>query len=75
MREKSQKLKEETQKSKQKAYKRKEQERILNTNLEKLQPVLRIAYEKMQAQILKEWENEGLFGDEVMNGGADISSI
>ncbi|RZC81810.1 hypothetical protein C5167_044375 [Papaver somniferum] len=75
LREKSQKLKEETQKSKQKAYKRKEQERILNTNLEKLQPVLRIAYEKMQAQILKEWENEGLFGDEVMNGGADISSI
>ncbi|KAK2661178.1 hypothetical protein Ddye_007711 [Dipteronia dyeriana] len=42
---------------------RKNQELIMNTDLNKLQPVLRVAYEKMQAQIMKEWEKDGLFGD------------
>ncbi|KAI3973010.1 hypothetical protein MKX01_019668 [Papaver californicum] len=61
LRERSMKLKEEAQMSKKKAYTRKKLERISNTDLESLQPALRTAYEKWQTQILKEWQNEGLF--------------
>lgn len=61
--ERDQKLKEEAQKRKEKEKKRKNQERLLNQDLNKLQPVLREAFERMQAEILKEWENDGLFGD------------
>lgn len=48
---------------KKEVQKRKEQERILNRDLSKLQPALRKAVERMQAQILKEWEDDGLFGE------------
>ncbi|KAF5196622.1 hypothetical protein FRX31_013791, partial [Thalictrum thalictroides] len=49
------------QKMKEKAQKRKEQERILNKDLTNLQPAVRETFERMQAKILKEWENDSLF--------------
>ncbi|KAF5198131.1 hypothetical protein FRX31_012282 [Thalictrum thalictroides] len=51
-------LKERNQKMKEKAQKRKEQERILNKDLTNLQPAVRETFERMQAKILKEWEND-----------------
>ncbi|KAL6578424.1 hypothetical protein OROMI_010752 [Orobanche minor] len=56
-------LKEKNQKMKEKAYKRKEQERILEKDLTKLTPNVRKKYEAMQAQIIKEWEKDGFFGE------------
>ncbi|KAM7509924.1 hypothetical protein LguiB_008799 [Lonicera macranthoides] len=50
-------------KFKKEVQKRKDQERILNRDLSKLQLVLREAIERMQAQIFKEWESDGLFGE------------
>ncbi|KAI3853390.1 hypothetical protein MKW92_029937, partial [Papaver armeniacum] len=67
LKERSCKLKEEADKRKAKAEKRREQERIMNTDMNSLQPILRAAYEKMQDQIMKEWEKEGLFGDGLEN--------
>ncbi|KAI3888493.1 hypothetical protein MKX03_015123, partial [Papaver bracteatum] len=54
-----------------KMEKQKDDERILDTDLKKLQPMLRDALKKRQAQILKEWEKEGLFGNEVGNNEDD----
>ncbi|KAK3204960.1 hypothetical protein Dsin_019006 [Dipteronia sinensis] len=51
---------------------RKNQERIMNTDLNKLQLALRVAYEKMQAQIMKEWERDGLFGDIFDSDNVDL---
>ncbi|KAK0578267.1 hypothetical protein LWI29_007707 [Acer saccharum] len=62
LKEKAQKMKEKDQQLKEKAQKRQEQDRILNQDINKLPQVLRKAFEIYQAQILKEWENEGLFG-------------
>ncbi|KAL6505640.1 hypothetical protein OROHE_023019 [Orobanche hederae] len=50
-------------KFKERALKRKEQERILDKDLTRLAPNVREKYEMMQAQILKEWEKDGFFGD------------
>ncbi|KAL6567986.1 hypothetical protein OROGR_001654 [Orobanche gracilis] len=63
------KLKERNQLMKEKAQKRIDQERILVTNLSELTPSVRSAYEIMQANILKEWEKEGLLGQ--FNGNDD----
>ncbi|KAK2648012.1 hypothetical protein Ddye_015501 [Dipteronia dyeriana] len=57
------KMEKEFRERNQRIKERKNQERIINTDLNKLQPVLRVAYEKMQAQIMKEWERNGLLGD------------
>ncbi|KAL6574350.1 hypothetical protein OROHE_001254 [Orobanche hederae] len=48
---------------KKQTQKRKDQERILDKDLSRLAPNLRKKYEQMQAQILKEWEKDGYFGD------------
>ncbi|KAL6546829.1 hypothetical protein OROMI_022550 [Orobanche minor] len=56
-------FKERNQKMKEKAQKRKEQERILNKDLTNLQPAVRETFERMQAKILKEWENDTLFSE------------
>ncbi|KAL6517609.1 hypothetical protein OROMI_033310 [Orobanche minor] len=63
------KLKERNQLMKEKAQKRRDQKRILLTNLSELAPSVRSAYEIMQANILKEWEKEGLLGQ--ANGNDD----
>ena len=47
---------------KEKAQKRQEQDRILNQDVNKLPLALCLTFEIYQAQILKEWENDGLFG-------------
>ncbi|KAK2659761.1 hypothetical protein Ddye_006294 [Dipteronia dyeriana] len=57
------KLEKEFRERNQRMNERKNQEHIMNTDLNKLQPALRLAYEKMQAQIMKEWERDGLLGD------------
>ncbi|CAH9126312.1 unnamed protein product [Cuscuta epithymum] len=44
------------------AERRKEWEHIMNQDLSKLSPTARAAYEEMQANIIKEWKKEGLFG-------------
>ncbi|RZC77287.1 hypothetical protein C5167_001445 [Papaver somniferum] len=62
-------LKQRAQALKEKMEKRKDDERILDTDLNKLQPMLRDALKKRQARILKEWEKEGLFGNEGMEEG------
>ncbi|KAI3979756.1 hypothetical protein MKX01_013851, partial [Papaver californicum] len=54
LKERSCKLKEEVDKRKQKAIKRREQEQIMEKDLNNLQLILRAAYEKMQDQIMKE---------------------
>ncbi|RZC87628.1 hypothetical protein C5167_036169 [Papaver somniferum] len=64
LKEKDQQLKEEAQRQKQKLGKRKECERIMTTDLTPLQPAIRKVYEQMQAKIIKEWEEEGLLGDD-----------
>ncbi|KAL6494195.1 hypothetical protein OROGR_030995 [Orobanche gracilis] len=56
-------FKERNQKLKEKAQKRKEQERILNKDLTNLQPAVRETFERMQAQILKEWEKDDILGE------------
>ncbi|KAL6504327.1 hypothetical protein OROGR_026250 [Orobanche gracilis] len=53
---------------KRKALKRKEDERILGKDLSKLAPNVRLKFEVMQAKILKEWEEDGSFGDVSSNG-------
>ncbi|KAL6523549.1 hypothetical protein OROGR_017152 [Orobanche gracilis] len=63
------KLKERNQLMKEKAQKRRDQERILVTNLFDLTPIVRSAYEIMQANILKEWEKDGFLGH--INGTHD----
>ncbi|KAL5720819.1 hypothetical protein ACHQM5_013451 [Ranunculus cassubicifolius] len=65
-------LKERNQKMKEKAQKRKEQERILEKDLSKLAPNVRVKYETMQAQILKEWEKDGFFGEVSANDDINI---
>ena len=65
-------LKMEKEEKNQRMKERKNQERIMNTYLNKLQPTLQVAYEKMQAQILKEWERDGLFGDVFGSDNADL---
>ncbi|TXG63725.1 hypothetical protein EZV62_010719 [Acer yangbiense] len=62
LKEKNQRLKEKEQKMKEKAQKRQEQDRILNQDVNKLPLALRSTFEIYQAQILKEWESDGLFG-------------
>ncbi|KAK2661080.1 hypothetical protein Ddye_007613 [Dipteronia dyeriana] len=47
---------------KEKAQKRQEQDRILNQDVNKLPQALRSTFEIYQAQVLKEWKNDGLFG-------------
>ncbi|KAK2662498.1 hypothetical protein Ddye_001072 [Dipteronia dyeriana] len=47
------KLEKEFRERNQRMKKRKNQECIMNTDLNKLQPALRVAYENMQAQIMK----------------------
>ncbi|KAL5709323.1 hypothetical protein ACHQM5_020027 [Ranunculus cassubicifolius] len=64
-------LKERNQKMKEKAQKRKEQERILEKDLTKLAPNVQVLYETMQAQIVKEWEKDGFFGE--VSGNDDIN--
>ncbi|KAI3852148.1 hypothetical protein MKX03_015608, partial [Papaver bracteatum] len=64
LKENAQQLKEEAQRQKQKLGKRKECERIMTTDLTPLQPAIRKVYEQMQAKIIKEWEEEGLLGDD-----------
>ncbi|KAL2503598.1 NAM-associated domain-containing protein [Abeliophyllum distichum] len=56
-------LKEKAQKLRERAQRRQEQERIMNQDLTKLSPNVRASYEIFQGQILKEWESEGLFGN------------
>ncbi|KAI3973548.1 hypothetical protein MKW92_047903, partial [Papaver armeniacum] len=43
---------------------RKEEERILNKDLEKMQPALRKAYKIIQARILKKWKEDGTLGND-----------
>ena len=62
LKKKNQRLKEKEQNMKEKAQKRQEQDRILNQDVNKLPLALRSTFEIYQAQILKEWENDGLFG-------------
>ncbi|KAL2554339.1 glutathione S-transferase T2-like [Forsythia ovata] len=51
-------LKEKAQRLRERAQMRQEQERIMNQDLNKLSPTVRASYE-----ILKKWEIEGLFGN------------
>ncbi|KAL2522014.1 uncharacterized protein Fot_25937 [Forsythia ovata] len=67
-------LKEKAQKLRERAQRRQEQERIMNQDLSKLPPTVRASYEIFQGQILKEWEIEGLFGND-MNDMEQESSI
>ncbi|KAL5718566.1 hypothetical protein ACHQM5_011453 [Ranunculus cassubicifolius] len=53
-------FKERNQKLKEKAQRRKDQERIMNKDLTNLEPSLRQHYEKIQANILKEWEHDAV---------------
>ncbi|CAH9081016.1 unnamed protein product [Cuscuta epithymum] len=46
---------------KEKGQRRQNQNRIMNQDLSKLSPFVRASYEYMQAKILKEWDNDGLF--------------
>ncbi|TXG51072.1 hypothetical protein EZV62_023596 [Acer yangbiense] len=62
LKEKNQRLKEKEQKMKEKAQKRQKQDCILNQDVNKLPLPLRSTFEIYQTQILKEWENDGLFG-------------
>ncbi|TXG48052.1 hypothetical protein EZV62_027346 [Acer yangbiense] len=62
LKEKDQQMKEKEQQMVEKAQKRQEQDHILNQDVNKLPQALRKAFEIYQAQILKEWENNGLFG-------------
>ncbi|KAK3223322.1 hypothetical protein Dsin_010347 [Dipteronia sinensis] len=71
LKEKDQRLKEKEQKMKEKAQKRQEQDRILNQDVNKLPLALRSTFEIYQAQILKEWENDGLFGQVFTNSDDD----
>ncbi|KAK3225451.1 hypothetical protein Dsin_005313 [Dipteronia sinensis] len=71
LKEKDQRLKEKEQKMKVKAQKRQEQDRILNQDVNKLPLALRSTFEIYQAQILKEWENDGLFGQVFTNSDDD----
>ncbi|KAL6577432.1 hypothetical protein OROMI_011708 [Orobanche minor] len=66
------KLKERNQLMKEKTQKRRDQERILVTNLSNLTPSVRSFYEVMEANILKEWENDGYLGE--FNGNGDSST-
>lgn len=66
------KLKERNQKMKEKTQKRKEQERILEKDLTKLRPNLRETFQKMQAQILKEWENDNFLGEAFGSHNVDM---
>ncbi|KAK0575278.1 hypothetical protein LWI29_036552 [Acer saccharum] len=66
------KMEKEFREKNQRMKERKNQERIMNTDLNKLQPALRVAYENMQAQIMKEWERDGLFGDVFDSDNADL---
>ncbi|KAL2543772.1 NAM-associated domain-containing protein [Forsythia ovata] len=69
--EKKRKLNEEKcrkpKKLRERAQRRQEQERIMNQDLSKLSPTVRASYEIFQGQILKEWEIEGLFGNDMNN--------
>ncbi|KAL2551015.1 Cysteine synthase [Forsythia ovata] len=56
------------QELRERSQKRREQERIMNQDLSKLPPTVRASYEIYQAQILKEWENDGLFGINIKQG-------
>ncbi|KAK0596202.1 hypothetical protein LWI29_013598 [Acer saccharum] len=71
LKEKNQRLKEKEQKMKEKAQKRQEQDRILNQDVNKLPLALRSTFEIYQAQILKEGENDGLFGKVFTNSDDD----
>ncbi|KAK2647620.1 hypothetical protein Ddye_015109 [Dipteronia dyeriana] len=62
LKENDQRLKKKEQEIKEKAQKRQEQDRFLNQDVNKLPQALRSTFEIYQAQILKEWENDGLFG-------------
>ncbi|KAL5705970.1 hypothetical protein ACHQM5_024191 [Ranunculus cassubicifolius] len=59
-------FKERNQKLKEKAQRRKDQERIMNKDLTNLEPALRQYYERIQANVLKEWEKDGVFGSNDM---------
>ncbi|KAL2490700.1 putative LRR receptor-like serine/threonine-protein kinase [Abeliophyllum distichum] len=62
-----QKLKIKDQELRERAQKRQEQHRIINQDIGKLTPALRQTYEIYQAKILKEWENEDLFGNDIID--------
>ncbi|KAL2532874.1 NAM-associated domain-containing protein [Abeliophyllum distichum] len=61
----AQKLKIKDQELRERAQKRQEQHRIMNQDISKLTPALRKTYEIYQAKILKEWENDDLFGNDI----------
>ncbi|KAH7524946.1 hypothetical protein FEM48_Zijuj06G0173100 [Ziziphus jujuba var. spinosa] len=61
IKEKAQKIKIKDQELKKKAQKREQQNLIINQDLNKLSLALQKTYEMYQAQILKEWKNDGLF--------------
>ncbi|KAI3870850.1 hypothetical protein MKX03_013741 [Papaver bracteatum] len=57
-------LKKEARKKKEMLAERIEEERILNKDLEKMQPALRKAYKIIQARILKKWKEYGTLGND-----------
>lgn len=64
LKKKAYELKEEARKKKEMIAERIEEERILNKDLDKMQPVMRKAYKIIQARILKKWKEDGTLGND-----------
>ncbi|KAL6573545.1 hypothetical protein OROHE_002004 [Orobanche hederae] len=72
LKERAQQSKEEAQRRKVNVLKQREQERIMNLNLNSFQPAMRSVYEKMHAKIIEDWKAEGLLGDVSTSNNTEI---